>query len=380
MSRAARWSLVGLCIVLGLLGLSQPDRSPQLSPTTYGETPIGYGAVLAMLTQLGLPAGRTFAAADALPPESTVWWIEPEGLCRARTPAPGAPEVPWTGDAWLAAGGTAVVFLGWESSDQCADIAGVAVPGRTKPTRDADHPTPEQTVDGPMVSAPRILPVPPLRTFEETGGASVRAMVDGRPFVVATPVGKGTLVLVADAAPLRNQWLDKGDAAVFTMDLVRAFGVPHIDERNHGMHLERGALRYLLHSAAVPALLGILLLGLVTVWHGNLWPARTAVTGATPAPTLDAFVDSLAQLYARTGDYARVAERYRQLTAARLRRHFGLPVETPLETLLDRLRASRRSAPAPNLAALATPPAVASAEALGASVRALDTLVEDVTR
>jgi hypothetical protein len=88
--------------VLGLLGLSQPDRSPQLSPTTYGETPIGYGAVLAMLTQLGLPAGRTFAAADALPPESTVWWIEPEGLCRARTPAPGAPEVPWTGDAWLA--------------------------------------------------------------------------------------------------------------------------------------------------------------------------------------------------------------------------------------------------------------------------------------
>jgi len=75
-----------------------------------------------------------------------------------------------------------------------------------------------------------------------------------------------------------------------------------------------------------------------------------------------------------------VAERYRQLTAARLRRHFGLPVETPLETLLDRLRASRRSAPAPNLAALATPPAVASAEALGASVRALDTLVEDVTR
>jgi len=62
MSRAARWSFVGLCIVLGLLGLSQPDRSPQLSPTTYGETPIGYGAVLAMLTQLGLPAGRTFAA------------------------------------------------------------------------------------------------------------------------------------------------------------------------------------------------------------------------------------------------------------------------------------------------------------------------------
>ncbi len=161
---------------------------------------------------------------------------------------------------------------------------------------------------------------------------------------------------------------------------MRAFGVPRIDERNHGMHRERDAVRYLLRSAAVPALLGVLLLGLVTVWHGNLWPARTAASGGTPAPTLDAFVDSLAQLYARTGDYARVAERYRMLTAARLRRHFGLPAETPLQTLLDRLRASRRTAPTQNLAPLAAPPAVASAETLHAAVRALDALVEDVTR
>jgi hypothetical protein len=244
MSRAARWSLVALCIVLGLLGLSQPDRSPQFSPTTYGETPIGYGAVLAMLTQLGLPAGRTFAPADALPPESTVWWIEPEGLCRARTPAPGAPEVPWTGDAWLAAGGTAVVFLGWESSDECADIAGVAVPGRTKPTRDAAT-TPEQTVDGPMVSAPH--PAGAAAQGLEVGGANVRAMVDGRPFVVATPVGKGTLVLVADAAPLRNRPTRRRRR--LTMDLVRAFGVPHIDEPPQYAS-RRDALRYLLHSAA----------------------------------------------------------------------------------------------------------------------------------
>ena len=124
------------------------------------------------------------------------------------------------------------------------------------------------------------------------------------------------------------------------MDLVRAFGVPHIDERNHGMHRERDALalprctRRPCRRCSASCCSALVTCG--TAICGRRGPRST---GATPAPTLDAFVDSLAQLYARTGDYARVAERYRQLTAARLRRHFGLPVETPLETLLDRLRA-----------------------------------------
>ena len=380
MSRAARWSLVGLCLLLALLGLLQPDRSRELSRTSFGTTPFGYGAVLALLTQLGLPAGRSFAPADALAPDSTVWWIEPQGVCRAKELDEDAIEVPWTGDTWLGAGGTAVVFLGEESPDECADIAGVAVPPRSRAENDTKEKEVEQTVDGALVSAPRILPMPPLKTFDNPGSGTVRAMLDGKPFVLAMPVGKGTLVLVADAAPLRNRWLDQGDAAVFAIDLARAYGVPRIDERNHGMHREHGAIRYLVRSAALPALAGIVVLGLLVVWHGNLWPTRVAAAGRAPAPTLDAFVDSLAQLYARTGDYQRVAERYRQLTAARLRRHFGLPVETPLATLLDRLRASRRAAPTTSLAPLAAPVAVASADALAAAVRALDALVEDVTR
>ena len=381
MSAGARRSLVALCVLLGLLGLLQPDRSREYSRTTYGTTPVGYGAVLALLVELGLPAGRTFAPVGALPSRATIWWILPEGLCRPAAPADATPEPPWAGAGWLAAGGTAVVFLGGESADACADIAGVAVPARSRPAHGSDEPDlVDQTVEGALVPAPRILPLPALRTFDAPGDWTVRASLDGRPFVLATAVGAGQLVLVADAAPLRNQWLDRGDAAVFAVDLVRAYGVPRIDERHHGMHLERGVLRYLLRSPAVPALLGILLLGLLVVWHGHLWPPRTAAAAGPPAPTLTAFVDSLAQLYARTGDHARVAERYRHLTAARLRRHFGLPAETPLATLLDRLRASRRALPATALAPLAAPTPVTSAETLGAAVRALDALVEDSTR
>lgn len=378
MSRPARWSLVALCILLALLGLLQPDRSREASPTTFGTIPAGYGAVLELLTRLGLPARRTFAPADALSPEATVWWIEPQGVCRLKTPRENSIEVPWGGGAWLGAGGTAVVFLGGRAADECADIAGVAVPARTTP--DSGKEVENHTVDGPLVGAPRILPLPKLATFADAGGGEVRAMVDGKPYVVAMRVGAGTLVLVADAAPLRNQWLAQGDAAPLVMDLVRAYGVPHIDERSHGMHREHGAVRYLMRSAAVPALIGIVVLGLLVVWHGNLWPARRAPESRAPAPTLDAFVDSLAQLYARTGDYQRVAERYQQLTAARLRRHFGLPADTPMATLLDRLRASRRAKKAPVMTPLATQPAVGSAADLASAVRALDALVEDVTR
>lgn len=379
MSRSARWSLVGLCVLLAVLGVLQPDRSRELSRSTFGVTPVGHGALLALLTQLGLPAGRSFAAADALPPGATVWWIEPRGICRPRTPPADAIEVPWTGDAWLAAGGVAVVVLGADADDDCAEIAGVTVPSRASVDRGPDASPVEQTIDGPLVGAPRLLPLPPLATFTGHGAGTVRAAIDGRPFVVAMPVGGGTLVLVADAAPLRNQWLDAGDAAAFAMDLVRAYGVPRIDERSHGLHRERGAVRYLVRSPAVPALLGIVGLGLLVVWHGNLWPARRAPSAAAPAPTLEAFVDSLAHLYARSGDFQRVAERYQQFTAARLRRHFGLPADTPLPALLDRLRAGRRAAPAA-LAALTAPIAARSAAALTASVRALDALVEDVTR
>lgn len=378
MTRSARWSLIALCALLGLLGLLQPDRSREFSRTTFGVTPVGYGALLALLTDLGLPAGRTFAAADTLPADATVWWIEPRGVCRLRAPSEDDFEVPWTGDAWLAAGGTAVMVLG--PDDECAEIAGVTVPARSAGAPAARAEPVEQTLDGPLVATPRRLPLPPLATFDDLGGGTVRAMIDGKPFVLQMPVGRGTLVLVADAAPLRNQWLDKGDAAVFAMDLVRAYGPPRIDERSHGMHHERGALRYLMRSPAIPALLGIAVLGVLVLWHGNLWPARRAVASAVPAPTLDAFVDSLAHLYARTGDFQRVAERYQQLTAARLRRHFGLPVDTPLHTLLDRLRASRRGAPAAALAILTAPLTVRSADALAATVRTLDTLVEDVTR
>jgi len=83
-------------------------------------------------------------------------------------------------------------------------------------------------------------------------------------------------------------------------------------------------------------------------------------------------------LYAATRDHRRVLERYRELTAARLRRHFGLAPDTPLATLIERLRRERRAAPAA-IDLLAAGAGARDEAALRAAARALDGLVREAT-
>jgi hypothetical protein len=86
----------------------------------------------------------------------------------------------------------------------------------------------------------------------------------------------------------------------------------------------------------------------------------------------------MAALYAGTRDHDRVFERYRELTASRLRRHFGLPQEVSRLALADRIerdhKATRR------LAWLREDRAVSTEAELGAAVRELDALVAEVAR
>jgi hypothetical protein len=189
-------------------------------------------------------------------------------------------------------------------------------------------------------------------------------------------LGPGSLVLVGDAPILRNRWLDRADAAPLAMDLVRAFGVPRFDERSHGLHRERHPVRYLLGSAAVVPLAGVLVLALLYVGAGRTLPPRSRSETDGNAPVLDEFVGSLARLYAGTGDHERVLDRYRQLAAGRLRRYFGLPAETPLAALVERLARSGRVDRA-SLSKLTHAAVPSGASELRAAVRALDALVDE---
>src|SRR5262249_56347460 len=214
--------------------------------------------------------------------------------------------------------------------------------------------------------------------FTETRDWTVRAAIGDRPFVLERTLGRGRIVLVADGHFLWNRGLADADAAPLAVDLARAYGAPRFPEGGTGAQVERRTAAYLLRSPALGLFVGLALTGMLFAWQGSLVPPRSLADEPTEAPTLGAFVDSLAILYAGTRDHGRVLERYRALTAGRLRRHFGLPPETPLETLAARLQRDTRLDRA-TLALLAEGRLVRDEAALRVAVAALDALVREAT-
>ena len=382
MRRSGLIALAAACGLLVLAGMLYPDeKRPEQSLTTFGTGPWGYRAVFDLLTELGFPVARTYEPPEELAPDATVWWLEPAGLCRS------VPGDDWRGEPWVRAGGTAVLFLASVAGEDagCALLEGVVLPRRVadasgggpRGARD-ECPATAHAVSGDALPRARTLEVPSLLTFADAGDWRVSAVSGERPLVLERALGAGRIVAVADATVLRNQWLDRGDAAPLVVDLVRAFGVPRFHEGGEGPRTRRSAAAYLATSPALLVFCGLALTGVLFAWQGNLVPPRALPGPETDPPGLDAFVDSLAALYAGTRDHARVLERYRELAAARLRRHFGMPPETPVGVLAERLARDRRLAPGA-LRLLVEGAPVAGERGLRDAVRVLDALVREAS-
>jgi hypothetical protein len=409
-NRKAVIAAVVVFFSLVILGLWHSNDARDLSPTSFGFVPGGQRGLYDFLAALGLPVARSYSLPRELPAEATVWWIEPERPCeesKANEQPPTAenrrmPEVALEGPGlgeWIAAGGTAAVFLPPDSGI-CADgakLAGLALPARSSDSTtpsgkpDAEGPRPHSlvTVDGQLVAHPRKLELEGAYGFQDLAGDGsargkephweVWARIDGHPFVLRQRLGRGQLVVISDARFVWNSGLDRADAAPLVADLVRTFGVPWIDERAHGLVTSTSALAYLSASPAAPFLGGIVLVALAYVWFHAAMPVRRALEIDPTAPNLDAFVDSVAAFYAHTRDYTRVFERFRELTSRRLRRHFRLPPETPEVELVERLR--RRFASPPKALDLFTKGAsVRSARELEAAVQQIDRMVRKAFR
>jgi hypothetical protein len=420
--------LVAGLAVLAVGGLLLPLSGAERSPSSFGSTPTGIRGLHDLLDELGLSAGRSLEPVARLPEGATVWWIAPDGVCDSRIAAAGGvdildPEaVTWPARAWIEAGGTAVVFLDANEPGRipCDAIAGIGLPER-KPSRgrpgsqrvaggtqsdpppadaegEAGGETETVVVSGPLTPSPRRLSVDGIMAFEETLDWSEAASVSASPprgesgdtelaspvahvgaFVLEREWGAGRLVVVADARFTRNQWLDSQDAAPLAVDLVRHYGIPWFDEREHGFLSETSAVRYLASSPAWPVFAGLLLLGVLFAWWGTALPARSVEEFDPETPTLATFVDSMAALYSRSRDHSRLLERYRQLTAARLRRHFGVSPEVPVAALVERIERDRQVALGA-LKILTDRRRVDGAKELAAAARELDELVREVTR
>src|SRR4029453_17260657 len=90
------------------------------------------------------------------------------------------------------------------------------------------------------------------------------------------------------------------------------------------------ARSHLAPSSAAPVFVGLAIVALLLAWHGMLVPPRRLPALADPTPRLDAFVESIATLYARTRDHGRVLDRYREAITAALRRHFAMAPDRPV--------------------------------------------------
>jgi hypothetical protein len=226
----------------------------------------------------------------------------------------------------------------------------------------------------------RTLHVPPLAVFEGLDAEwHARLGLRDRPFVIESRLGEGRIVAVADGTFLRNAWLDGGDAALLAFDVVRTYGTPAIDEHAHRMRLSQSAAVLLSRLGALPVFLGLLALAGLVLWRRAAVPAGLPEPPPGVRPALDEFVASLAALYARSRDWPRLADHYRRFAVDRIRAHFGLPPETPLESLAARLREQGRASAEGVALLLPDAPVRGQAEWL-ARVRALDRLVEEVCR
>ncbi len=210
--------------------------------------------------------------------------------------------------------------------------------------------------------ATRVLPGPTLAFFSPSGtstGTMTGTIADTlggwrplwveaddfTPLALEREVGEGRLVVIADARILSNGRLARVDSAPFVFDWVRDYGPPWIDEHAHGVVPEAGTLRYLAHSPAWAAGLGLLILSVLVVWRGHAWPTRVVDEFDPDAPTLVAFVDSVARLYSGSRDHAQVFERYRAICLDRIRRALGFAPGTGVEIILASLRSRARNWP-----------------------------------
>jgi len=378
MRRAARVSAVVAFAVLLLIGSFRNEDQRKTTPSTFGTQPLGYRALFDLLTELGYPVERSYDPPDRLSTGRTVWWVEPSGVCRPDEAGPPRGDV-WPALRWVEGGGRAVVFLPrpWRNAS-CPLLDTVWLPARPPgPGLCASGRKEDTVVTGDVPRRRRVLERG-LFTFADAGDWIVRARLGGRPFVLERPLGLGQLVVVADAAFLHNRALEHEGAAPLAVDLIRAFGIPRFDEERFAPGAERGAVAYLATSPVLALFVGLALTGLLFAWHEALMPPRAVGDAGAGAPRLETFVDSLAALYAATRDHRRVFERYREMTAGRLRRHFGLGPDMPLAGLVERLRRERRAAPTA-IDLLTTGVDVADETALRAAARVLDGLVREAT-
>ena len=167
-------------------------------------------------------------------------------------------------------------------------------------------------------------------------GAGLEALgaSGGSSLLLSAGVGQGQLMLLADASPLQNRLLGRGDNAALGLALAGQPGRPvHFLEAVHGYGAARGVRA--LPGAWQLGFGGLLLAGLLLV------ASRARRLGAPDVPARElppprrAYVEALADALGRTRDSPRVAAALQEATRDRLRARFRLPADAGPDDLIS---------------------------------------------
>jgi hypothetical protein len=357
---------VGFALVLVLLVLlfGQSQDLP-LQGTSYDASAKGFRAAYLLLEELHYPVERSKRLAG----EKVRWVLFPQGAGR---------EARRLGD-WILGGGTLLL------ADDAAEFAralglDVAVHSRQgeprrRPLRDAVTGEELRAAGGkPALFAGGATQV---EWAGHKGRVCFRAGTE--PVVTVYPYGQGRIWLVNRPDFLTNRGLRRADNAVILCRLaesmLREEGADRLafDEFFHGLRDRPGVVVLLFRPPAVwVTLQGLLLLGLL-LWRfvprfGAVRPAAAAARRSQAE-----FLDALASLLERKGDYGEAFHTARDDLARELERTLGLPPGTPAAELA-REAARRRPALEQRLLHLLTAPAWPAGAGPAAFVRALSEL------
>ena len=316
-----------LALMLVLLGINlwiERRASLDNSATSLGVGVVGYEAAYELLLELHFPVSRSYVRPVHVPHDRVLWMIMPDFL---------NPEAMLT-DAdvndlkeWIKAGGVAVVMGNVASQWERLDLDATAEAGDET-----------SLIKGDFARGGLTIPIGGLAHFKRVDkDAPIRLTSDGKPFALEKKMGAGRLIAIADGEFMFNSNLDKADASVLLVDLVRAAGPPDFDEYSHGLVASESAfalfsnvrLLILLAIASITALLWIA--------QQHSFPARGLRDEQGPAPSLESFVESLGVLYSQSNDPNAVFNAYRASFLRRARRQLSPRIEVSEQSAIERL-------------------------------------------
>jgi hypothetical protein len=295
-------------LVLAVDRLAPQPEGPDSS--AYATAPAGLAAYADLLARHGIRVERRRrAVADGAPPaRGTLVVLDPRAV---------EPEEAGAIASWVRAGGRLVT--GGERG--VAWLAGRIT--EPLPARE-DSPARGAGVLAPVPETAGVLTVRPVAGGElnAVGGALPLLGPPSAPLATLTLVGRGRVVVLADASPLQNRGLARADNAAFALALAGGGVTVTFLETVHGYGASTGL-------GALPAgarwgLLGLLLAALAFAWSRarRIGPPQEAER-PLPPPRAD-YVDALAGSLTRTGRPAEVARPLRAAARDVLARRAGL--------------------------------------------------------